>query len=77
MNLSKEELIHIWGDLKAKRMYKDSPLPSFIKVWQPYMEDFLIKIEKEIEEKYPGTRLWHDHNPKENIKFLDSGEKTC
>ena len=32
------------GVLTAKRIYKDADLPSFIKVWEPFMEPLLDKI---------------------------------
>jgi len=58
MRLSKEELSFIQGALRARRMYKDSPLPNCIEVWKPFMEEFLNKVNDEMNEKYHGEELW-------------------
>jgi len=41
-------------------MYRVSPEPCAKPVWKPYMEDFFIKVEKELQERYPGIKPWHD-----------------
>ena len=60
MDLSKEELLYIWGSLALRRMYRVSPEPCAKPVWKAYMEDVFIKVEKELQERYPGIKPWHD-----------------
>lgn len=58
MELTKNELLMLRGMLHVKRMYKGITLPRGAEVWQDWMEETFDKVEKEIKEKYPGTKPW-------------------
>jgi len=60
MRLSKEELSFIQGALRARRIYKDTPLPNSIEVWKPFMENFLEKVNTEMMERYSDEGSWRD-----------------
>lgn len=49
MHLNLRELNYIKHTLIAKRAYRCSPIDPLYKVWDPWMEDFLIRINDAIE----------------------------
>ena len=49
MHLNLLELNYIKHTLIAKRAYRCSPIDPLYKVWDPWMEDFLIRINDAIE----------------------------
>ena len=48
MRLTDRELKLFLGALKAKRMYRGMDIPLGAKVWEPWMEDTIRKIEDEL-----------------------------
>ena len=59
MEMTYNELKMMRGLLRLKRMYKDMKfIPHGVVVWEDWMEETLDKVEKELEEKYPGTKPW-------------------
>jgi len=58
MELSKKELLLLRGVLSMRRCYKGMSIPHGAVVWEDWMQETLDKVEKEIEEKYSGTKPW-------------------
>ena len=44
-----------------RRCYKGMSIPHGAVVWEDWMEETLDKVEKELEEKYPGTKPWSQY----------------
>jgi hypothetical protein len=51
LNLSKQELTLIKNHLLNKRMYRGAKLNLGTVVWEEWMDDFLKKIQKELDVK--------------------------
>ena len=55
--LTERELEMVHNTLLAKRVYRNTDIPHGTKVWEPWMEPFLHKIEDAIESAKLGTPL--------------------
>jgi len=59
MKLTRNEAMLLRGILCTKRMYKGMKhIPHGAVVWEDWMEDSLIKVNKYIQEYYPDMPDW-------------------
>ena len=59
MKLSRNEAMLMRGILYTKRMYKGMKhIPHGVVVWEDWMEDSFIKVNKYIQEHYPDMPDW-------------------
>ena len=59
MKLTRNEVMLLRGALYTKRMYKGMKhIPHGAVVWEDWMEDSLIKVNKYIQEYYPDMPDW-------------------
>ena len=59
MKLTRNEAMLLRGILHTKRMYKGMKhIPHGAVVWEDWMEDSFIKVNKYIKENYPDMHDW-------------------
>tara|TARA_Y100001937_G_scaffold107801_1_gene150802 strand:- start:136 stop:318 length:183 start_codon:yes stop_codon:yes gene_type:complete len=59
MKLTRNEVMLLRGALYTKRMYKGMKhIPHGAVVWEDWMEDSLVKVNKYIKEHYPDMPDW-------------------
>ena len=59
MKLTRNEVMLLRGALYTKRMYKGMKhIPHGAVVWEDWMEDSLIKVNKYIKEHHPDMPDW-------------------